>query len=500
MFSNHRIPVIKDRQLLFAHARGYSRASMKNMKTSRFDIIVIGAGAAGLNVASFMNKAGFSVLLIEKEERNIGGDCLNFGCVPSKALIHAAREVHSARQARGYGLEVTGDVSMRQVREQIERAQDAIRVHENATWLREQGITVEIGTATFTAKNTVAVGGKRFRGKKIILATGGKPRELDSPGINEAPVYTNETIFDIQFLPKRLVIVGGGPIGVELGQAFHYLGSDVTIVDKSEQFLPKEDPEIAAVLAQKLKKDGIMCLPGSDVTAVEDGKTLVIERDGEVERLPFDALFVGIGRVVDITPLNPRAAGIKCDERGRPVIDEYLRTTNKNVLAVGDVVGGLQFTHATELHAGLVIRNFFAPFKKKLDTDHFAWVTFTDPEVATFGLSEAALKKRRIPFRTVRQSFAEDDRAIIDQYRDGLLKLFVSPSGKILGGSMVAPGAGELVHELILAMSAGLSAEEVFNTVYPYPTAARINKRAISGIMSERLTPLSKKILRWLYH
>lgn len=466
---------------------------------NNFDIIVIGAGSGGLNIAGFMNRAGFKVLLIDKSDKHIGGDCLNFGCVPSKALIHTARTVVGAKKAGQFGISSSGAADMRKIKEYIKAKQDIIRTHENAEYFRSIGMTVALGAAKFVSKNTVEVDDKQYSAKKIVIATGSRPRQMNIAGIENIPLYTNETIFDIDFLPKKLLVVGGGPIGIEIGQAFNYLGSKVTVLQKEGMILPKEEGDIANMLLERLKEEGIEFHFNSTVKSI-GGNKLFAESNGENKHISFDAVFVAVGRKLNVEGLDLEAAGIEMSEGGEKIkVDDYLRTTNKRVYLCGDIAGKHQFTHAAELHAGLILRNFFSPFKKKLNTDNLSWVTYTNPEIATFGLGEDKLKERNIAYKTLESTFEEDDRAIVDDFRSGKVKLFIS-NGKLLGGSMIAPNAGELFQELILAQASGLAIKHIFNKIYPYPTASRINKKTISQHFSGKLTEFSKKLLHILFH
>lgn len=464
-----------------------------------FDVIVIGAGSGGLNIAGFMNRAGFRVLLIDKEDRSIGGDCLNFGCVPSKALIHAARLVHDGKSALRFCPSVSGAVDIKKVMDYVRGKQDVIRAHENAEYFRTQGMVVALGSAKFVDAETVEVAGVRYRGKKIVIATGSRPRKLAIPGIESVAVHDNESIFSIQTLPERMVIVGAGPIGVELGQAFSMLGSRVTIVGLG--LLEKEDPDIVAPLKAALLRGGVELLLGYRPTEIKNARTLVAQSaDGAEKEAPFDLLLASVGRTVDTTALNLAAANVETDARGRLVVDDYLRTTNKRILVCGDAAGGHQFTHAAELHAALILKNFFSPFKKKLNTDAMAWVTYTTPEIATFGLGEAELTKRGVRYETLAHSFADSDRAIVDEHTEGMVKVFVSPRGRVYGGTMVAEDAGEIAQELMLAQANGLNISTLLKKVYPYPTASRINRSLALARAARSLTGVAKKLLRALYH
>jgi pyruvate/2-oxoglutarate dehydrogenase complex dihydrolipoamide dehydrogenase (E3) component len=469
------------------------------MKENYFDIIVIGAGSGGLNIAGFMNRVGFKVLLIDKSDENIGGDCLNFGCVPSKALIHIARLVKDAHKAKDFGIDVGGVTNMRKVRDYIKNKQDVIREHENAEYFRSIGMTVIFGDAKFVSKDEVNVNGVTYKSKKIVIATGSRPRPLNIEGSEKLNIYTNEEIFNIEELPKRLLVIGGGPIGIEIGQAFNYLGSEVSVLQRGNKLLPKEDGEIANIFTENLKKEGVELYFNSEIKEILNDGEVVVKSGTEEKMLSFDAVFVAIGRELNTEGLDLEKAGIEMD--GRKIkVNKYLRTTNRDVYLCGDIVGGHQFTHAAELHAGIILRNFFSPFKKKYNPDNLSWVTYASPEIATFGLNDTELKKRGVDYSLLESSFDEDDRAIVDDFSDGKVKLFVSKSGKLLGGTMIAPNAGELFQELVLVNTLGLKISSLFNKTYPYPTATRINKRVVSQYFSGKLTFFNKKILRFLFH
>lgn len=464
----------------------------------QFDIIVIGAGSGGLNVAGFMNKAGFKTLLVEKDEENIGGDCLNTGCVPSKALIHTARLVHSARETESFGLNSSGGVDLGKVKNYIDERRGLIEKHENKKYFESIGMSVVIGEARFTGKNSVEVAGLEYTAKKIVLASGSRPRPLEIAGSENVEILTNETVFELSQLPEKFVIIGGGPIGMEIGQAYARLGSEVTILERGEQFLPKEDPEITEVLRARLEEEGVEIIFESEAKRFEGTSVLIYEKDGREQSIEFSQILASVGRVTKFDDMDLEKAGIKLNERGKLITDKSLRTTNKNVSAVGDVVGGFQFTHAAEMHARVVISNFFSPFKKKFRPENIAWVTYTDPQIATFGRQEKELKEQNISYEVIETDFEDEDRAIVDNERKGLVKIFVSKD-KILGGTMVGASAGELVQELILAQQANVPVSKVFEKTYPYPTATRINRKAISEHQAKKLTPRVKKILRLAY-
>lgn len=474
------------------------------MVKNEFDIIVIGTGSAGLSVGLFMNEAGFKVLMIDKSDHHIGGECLNDGCVPSKALIHVSKILSQAKLASNFGLCIKGKVDLKKVIKYVEQAQGHIRSHENKDWLEKQGIIVALGKAKFVGKKEIEVAGTIYKSNKIVIATGSKPRKLQIPGIEKVKYYDNENIFHTDEFPDRLLVIGGGPIGMEIGQAFNRLGSKVTVVHQGAHILEHDDTGVTDILLQQLKKEGIEFLMQSKTESfVSENEAWVKLKDGSTTKILFDAVFVGIGREMNLKPLQLEKAGIEVKDN-KIVSDKHIRTTNKNVFLCGDVAGDLNFSHAAESHARMLINNFFSPLKKKLDNDNFSWVTFTDPELATFGLSEKELKNRNKNYRRLETDFSEEDRAVTDNYRYGKSIMFISQGGlfhkeKILGGTMVAPKAGELIQEMILANTSKLSINAIFNKIYPYPVATRINQKTIIEYKQEGLTMRIRKLLKMAY-
>nr|MDQ3395811.1 FAD-dependent oxidoreductase [Bacteroidota bacterium] len=369
----------------------------------------------------------------------------------------------------------------------------------------DMGIDVALGTARFVSKDSIEVGRKIFTGRKIVIATGSKPRKLEVPGEEKVKYFDNESIFDLEELPQKLLLVGAGPIGMELGQAFQRLGSQVTMVQHAERVMTQEDPEIAVILKVKLEEEGIKFLLDAKVKKFTSANEAVVESSGGEEiMIEFDAVLVGIGRVLDFKALALENAGVETED-GKIKVDPYLRTTNKRIYVSGDAAGNLKFSHGAELHATLLINNFFSPLRKKLSFETFPWVTFTDPEVATFGLSEKQLIEKGIKFEKRTLDFKEDDRAVVGDYQYGKLIIFFEKSyffpgnSKILGGSMIAPHAGEITQELILANTAGLKSSEIFNKIYAYPTSARVNKTMMVNRYNDFLSPFIKKMLKFLY-
>lgn len=475
-------------------------------KAHTYNLIVIGAGSGGLSIGLTLSRVGLSVLMVDKTDHHIGGECLNTGCVPSKALIHVSQMLHQARQARKFGFEVNDSVNFEAVKQYITHQQNIIRDHENAAHLRDkEKVDVELGTARFTGKNEIEVNGKRFQAKRIVLATGSKPARLDVPGADKVTFQTNETIFQLAKLPERLLVVGAGPIGMELSQAFARLGSQVIVIGSKDRILEKELPEVSTILQKQLENEGITFKFEAKVTSFLHANSAQIEyTNGQKEALDFDAVLLGIGRTFRWDELNLEAAGIEL-EHGKLKVDDYLRTTNPNVYAAGDAAGKLYFSHAAELHASVLTTNFLSPIKTKLSYDHFSWVTFTDPEIATFGLTLDEIQKRGLRYEKITMDLAGDDRATVSDYRYGKLILFIKPGrinplgAKLLGGTIIAPQAGEMIQELILARQQNLAVSALFNKTYPYPTASRVNKLILVEKFSENLPGWLKKVVKWLY-
>lgn len=474
------------------------------MPKNKYDIIVIGAGSGGLTVGLFMGKAGFKVLMISKSEKDIGGECLNDGCIPSKALIHVSWIVHSAKLAGEFGLQVNGEVDFEKAMSYVYSKQQVIREHENTQWLQEQGVDVVLGEAKFSGKNEISVNGQRFTGRKIVLATGSRPRKLTIPGVELVTYFDNENVFNIQNLPKRLLVVGGGPSGIELAQALSRLGTQVTVVEKGAYILANDDVTMSDILLKQLQQQKIKFHFNVFIEKFSSKNTATIKRENGTTFIEnFDAIFVSIGRELILEPLQLNNAGIAV-RNNKIITDRKLRTTNKDVLVCGDVAGDLLFSHAAEFHARIILNNLFSPLKKKLSNDRMSWVTFTDPELATFGLNETQLKDRGIGYIKLEESFEDDDRAVVENYKFGKMILFISKKNwftkqKILGGTMTAPHAGELIQELILANSTNLPIEAIFNKIYPYPVASRINQKIIIQYKQQNLTDFIKRLLQMAF-
>ncbi|PPK88831.1 pyruvate/2-oxoglutarate dehydrogenase complex dihydrolipoamide dehydrogenase (E3) component [Neolewinella xylanilytica] len=470
------------------------------------DLIVIGAGSGGLGAAGFGGALGLNVALIDKTVHDYGGECLNYGCVPSKALLHVAQQFAGARQATRFGLEISGKADMKAVQRYIRERQDIIREHESPDYLRKTyGLDCFIGEAMLTGKKEVTVNGRKLTAPRIVLATGSRPRHLKVKGVEHVKQYDNERVFaELEELPDRLLIVGGGPNSCELAQAFRRLGSEVILLSRSDRLLKHDPAPAAKLLEAKLRAEGVDVRLNTEIRAFPDAHTASLVDDGEpVGSVSFTHLIVAIGRSVRTRGLGLELAGVHT-KGDRILTDDYYRTSNPAILTVGDAYGREMFSHGAEKHNTDVWTNLLSPIDKKHKLNHFSWVTFTDPEIATFGLTPEQLDRQGTKYETVEQSFDHDDRAVAADYSDSLLILYLSKptygSSKVLGGCMAAPAAGEMIQELHLLQQLGLDYSKLTNKIYAYPVGSRINQKPARDRDQNRLlSPLTKRVLRAAY-
>ena len=453
----------------------------------RADICVIGAGSAGLSVAAGASQMGAETVLIERAK--MGGDCLNYGCVPSKSLLAAAKAAAFHRSAAPFGVTYEPPrVDFPAVREHVRGVIAGIAPHDSVERFEGLGATVLRAEARFVGPSEVEADGARIRARRFVVATGSQPVVPPLPGLAEVDYLTNETVFELARLPARLIVVGGGPVGCELGQAFRRLGSEVAIVETAS-ILPNDDPELAELVRLSLRAEGVELHEGTRAGAVRRdgaGLALDVEDDGKHATLACDALLLAVGRRPVVEGLNLEAAGIEFDRSGIKV-DRRLRTSNRKIFAAGDVAGGYQFTHVAGYHAGVVLKNALFRLPAKVDDRAVPWVTYTDPELAHVGLTEAAAKARHGAIRVLRWPFAENDRARCERQPDGLVKVVATPRGKVLGASLVGPHAGELIHPWVLAVSKGLGLGAMAHMIAPYPTLGEVNKRAAGSFYTAKL-------------
>lgn len=465
-----------------------------------FDLAVIGGGSAGLSIAAAAAQFGEKVVLFEKSD--MGGDCLNTGCVPSKSLLAAAKAAHGQRSSAPFGVAaVEPQVNFAQVMAYVQRVIATIAPLDSQERFEGLGVTVVRAQARFIGPQTLEADGKTFEARRIVIATGSRAGIPPIAGLSDVKYFTNDTIFKNRIKPKHLIIIGGGPIGLEMAQAHHRLGCDVTVLEVHVP-LAKDDPELAKIVVDALAKEGIDIQSGLTISKVKPSKTGldVTLEDGAC--ISGSHLLVAAGRVPNIEDLNLEAAGIEHSRRGIAV-DAGLRTTNRNVYCAGDVAGGLQFTHVAGYHAGLILRSalFRLPIKNR--TDIIPWVTYTDPELAHVGLSEAeANTAHGNSVKVLRWPFKDNDRAQAEGKIQGLVKIIVGKRGRILGASIVGPSAGELIAPWVLALSQGLKISAFATVVLPYPTLAESGKRAAvtyyAGFAQKPWLRCLLGILKWL--
>lgn len=464
--------------------------------SGRYNLVVLGAGTAGLVSAAGAASLGARVALIEKHL--LGGDCLNYGCVPSKAVIRAARVAQTVREAADYGVHIAGgfSVNFTEAMERMRRLRAGISEHDSARRFRDLGVDVFLGEGRFTGRNTVEVQGQRLEFTRAIIATGARASSPTFPGLAEAGFLTNETVFSLTQLPRRLCVIGAGPIGCEMAQAFRRLGSEVCVITHGSNILPKEDPDASGIVQKRFEKEGIRLVLGARIQKVEtvDGtKFVVFEQNGREEHAASDEILVAIGRSPNLEGLNLDAAGVAYDRKGVRV-DDHLRTANPRIYAAGDICSRFQFTHAADAMARLALRNALFFGRSKASSLVIPWCTFTDPEVAHVGLYEEEARKRGHEVVTHTVNMGEVDRAILDGATDGLARVHVDrKTGRILGATLVSEHAGESISEFVLAITRSVPLSAFSSTIHPYPTQAEAVKRLGDLSMRSRLKPWLRK-------
>ncbi len=469
---------------------------------ARYNLVVIGGGTAGLVAAIGGAGLGAKVALVERHL--LGGDCLNVGCVPSKTLIRSARAAAELRNAARYGVRAPApEVDFAAVMERVRRVRADLSPHDSAARLRDLGVDVFLGEARFAGRDAVEVAGRRLRFARAVIATGARAVVPPIPGLDETGYRTNETIFNLTERPRRLLVLGGGPLGCELAQAFARLGSEVDVVARGAQFLPREDPDAAACLAEALRRDGVRFHLETEVRRVEraDGAGRALIARGSTETwVPFDELLIGFGRAPNVEGLGLEAAGVAYDARAGVRVDDRLRTANPRIYAAGDVGLAHRFTHMADAAARIVLRNALFMGRARLSALTVPWCTYTAPEIAHVGLYEHEAAARGIAVRTLHVPLADVDRAVTDGDTDGFVKIHVrAGSDRIVGATIVADHAGEMISEITLAMVAGVGLGRIAGVIHPYPTQAEAIRKAADAYNRTRLTPFVKKVFEtWL--
>ena len=467
--------------------------------TGKYNLVVVGAGTAGLVSAAGAAGLGAKVALVERTL--LGGDCLTVGCVPSKGVIRASRAAYDVRDGDKFGvhLGLAPVVNFSEAMERMRNLRAGISKNDSAHRFTELGVDVFIGHGNFIDPSTLEVDGTRLEFDRAVIATGARSSDLSTPGLKEAGYYTNETIFTLTDLPRRLVVVGAGPIGCELAQSFQRLGSQVTLITHGPKILPKEDRDAAEIVRKQLELDGMSILYNTELKHVEvkdQEKVLLLSGNGKEEERVCDAILVGVGRTPNVGGLGLEAAGVNYSKRGVEV-DDRLRTTNPRIYAAGDICSRFKFTHAADAMARIVLANSFFFGRRKVSTLVIPWCTYTDPEVAHVGYYEAEAKAAGLQVSTITESLSHVDRAILDGENEGLARVhYESKSGKILGGTIVARHAGEMISELTLAMTTGQKIGALASTIHPYPTQAEVLKKIGDAYMRQKLTPMVKTLFK----
>ena len=466
----------------------------------RYNLVVIGGGTAGLVAAAGAAGLGAKVALVERHL--LGGDCLNYGCVPSKAVIRSSRVWAEVNNAQQFGVQVPAgtEVDFPGVMERMRRLRARISLHDAAARFRDLGVDVFLGAARFTGPKTVEVAGKTLHFRRAVIATGGRPVRPPIPGLAEAGFLTNETVFSLTNRPARLLIMGGGPIGCELAQAFQRLGCRVTLLHKYGRIMNREDPEAASLLQQVFLREGIQLLLQAQPTQVSrapGGKVVHYDQEGQAGEIEVDEILVGAGRAPNVENLGLEAAQVKYEGgKGRGVlVNDFLQTTNRRIYAAGDICLPYQFTHLADAAARIVIQNALFCGRKRLSALTIPWCTYTDPEVARVGLSEADAAKSGMAVQAFVKPLGEVDRAVIDGEEEGFVKVLVKAgSDRILGATIVARHAGEMISEVTLAMVAKIGLGTLAGVIHPYPTQAEAIRQTGDLYNRTRLTPFLKRL------
>jgi pyruvate/2-oxoglutarate dehydrogenase complex dihydrolipoamide dehydrogenase (E3) component len=463
----------------------------------RYNLVVIGAGTAGLVSAAGGALLGARVALIERHL--MGGDCLNYGCVPSKALIRAARAAYAIGEAKEFGVQSeVREIRFAQAMRRLRQVRAEIAPHDSAERFRGFGVDIYLGNARFLNGSTVEVAGERLQFTKAIIATGARAAIPAIPGLKEVGFLTNESVFSLNELPKRLIVIGGGPIGCELAQSFSRLGSRVFIIHRASRLLPRDDPDASSILKAQFEAEGITLFFNATIRHAErsaEGKTIVFEADQGEEAVSADEILVASGRTPNMEDLNLEAAGVKFNQQG-VIVDDRLRTSNRNIYSSGDISSSFQFTHAAEALGRIALQNALFFGRKRASDLVIPWCTYTDPEVAHVGLTEEAARNRGLALETFTLRLSENDRAIVDSETQGFVRVHAAKrGGVIVGATLVSRHAGESIGELVMAIQRKLKIGDLGGIIHPYPTQAEIIKRLGDASTRSRLKPWLKNVL-----
>ena len=470
-----------------------------------FDIGVIGGGSAGLTVTSGAAQLGAKTLLIEKEKK-LGGDCLHFGCVPSKTLIKTAHVYHMMKSAKEFGLPQVDvpPVDFKQVSKRIKSVIDIIQKHDSEERFCSLGAKVEFGEPQFTDEHSIKLNGKTYSAKSWVIASGSSPVASPIEGLDKTPFITNKEIFYLDRLPKSMIILGGGPIGTEMGQAFNRLGTKVFIVNRSGQILGKEDKDMADEVMNVMSSEGVVFHLNTSIEATKDlgsDKEVILKNaDGKIISLKAETILVAIGRSANTGGLGLEEIGVNLNRRGIKV-DKRLRTNHKHIYAAGDVNGGFQFTHAAGYEGGIVISNAIFHLPRKTDYTFLPWCTYSDPELASIGMNEKAATAAGIDYSVWTEAFKDNDRSLAEDEKVGKIKMILDEKEKPIGVQILGPHAGDLISEWVAVFNGKVKLSTLASAVHPYPTIGEINKKVAGAFFSPKIfSDRIKKGLKFFFH
>jgi pyruvate/2-oxoglutarate dehydrogenase complex dihydrolipoamide dehydrogenase (E3) component len=475
------------------------------MATYDFDIGILGGGSAGLTVASGAAQLGARTLLVEKE-KELGGDCLHYGCVPSKTLIHTAHVYHLMKNAPRFGLpsvEVR-PVDFREVAKRIQSVIQIIQKHDSEERFCKLGVKVEFGAPTFADEHSVRLNEKTLSAKNWVIATGSSPTLPPVKGLDQTPHLTNRHLYSFEKLPQSMVILGAGPIAVEMAQAFCRLGTRVSVIQRSNQILSNEDKDMADQVMEVLKGEGVVFHLNTSIISARDlgpGREVMIKtQEGETISLKAEMILVALGREANLKGMNLEGIGIPYDDKGL-TLDQRLRTSQQHIYGAGDVTGTHQFTHAAGYEGGIVVSNAIFHFPRKVDYTYLPWCTYTHPELASIGMNEKRAKAAGVEYDLWMEEFKDNDRSLAEGEQVGRIKMLLDKKGKPIGVQILGPRGGDLLSEWVAAFNGGIKPMTLASSVHPYPTLGEINKKVAgtylsSKIFSERI----KKGLRFFFH
>lgn len=478
-----------------------------------YDLVAIGGGAGGLTASTFAGQSAAKTLLIEKEEK-LGGDCLHYGCVPSKSLIKSAYAYNVVKNAQKYGLPQAAipPVDFKNVSSRIQSIIGTIQKHDEPEYLQDTyNVETKFGEAKFIDDHTIDLNGERISSRYFVIATGSSAFVPPVDGIKETPYITNVDIFSLEKLPERLLIMGGGPIGLEMAQSFQRLGSKVTVLEALDKFLPKEDPDVAEFIKKRLDEEGVEIMLSTAAVLVEhesDEFLVTVENksSGFKQVIKGDQLLVSAGRQANINNLDLEKAGVEYERQGIKV-NEKMQTSTKHIYAVGDCCGGYQFTHVASYEAVVAVTNAILKgfdfirelFPSKADYTKTPWVTYLDPEIASIGYNEQRAKEAGIDYVKHVERINHNDRALAEGENEGFIKILMNKRGKVIGVQIIAYHAGDLIAEWIPVLNGNLNLSSVYDSIHPYPTMGEINKNASVNYLVSTIPPWTKKLTKLLF-